>query len=117
MWYSSTEFSRPDDRLQSANSHDLTHHKSNCQFECFNPDRFLPVSTASPNLAPSSSPNCLYLRWNIRPTRTLSVTSSLQLRRGRSPCKLPPDVYRYPRVLDQIDGERVWSCESGVATA
>ncbi|EYB80824.1 hypothetical protein Y032_0399g746 [Ancylostoma ceylanicum] len=77
MWYSSTEFSRPADRLQSANNHYLTRHKSDCQFECFDTDRFLPVSTASPNLTPSGSPSCLYHRWNIRPTRTSSATSSL----------------------------------------
>ncbi|EYC41732.1 hypothetical protein Y032_0558g3412 [Ancylostoma ceylanicum] len=66
-----------EDRLQSANNNDLTHHKSDCQFECFGTDRFLPVSTASPNPTPSGSSNCLYLRWNIRPTRTSSATSNL----------------------------------------
>ncbi|EYC32238.1 hypothetical protein Y032_0003g1470 [Ancylostoma ceylanicum] len=77
MWYTSTEFSRLADRLQSTNNHDLTHHNSDCQYECFDVDRFLPVSTASPNLTPSGSPNCLCLRWNSCPTRSSSATSSL----------------------------------------
>ncbi|EYC25529.1 hypothetical protein Y032_0011g1256 [Ancylostoma ceylanicum] len=61
-WYSSTEFSRLADRLQWANNYDLTDRKSDCQFECSDTDRFIPASTASPNLTPSGSPNCHYLR-------------------------------------------------------